>query len=81
MTRLAVDALARVPFTQLAKFCGARSMSVPMGWSEQNGLPHGIQCTGARDEEALLLQLATQLEKACPWPGVALPLSSTMTRT
>lgn len=70
VSRLAVDALARVPFTQLANFCGAPSMSVPMGWSEQNRLPCGVQFTGARGEEALLLQLATQLEHAAPWPGV-----------
>ena len=70
VTRLAVNALTRVPFTQLANFCGAPAMSVPMGWSEQDRLPCGVQFTGARGEDALLLQLATQLEQAAPWSGL-----------
>lgn len=73
VTQLAVQALSRVPFPQLANFCGAPAMSVPMGWSEQDRLPCGVQFMGARGEEALLLQLATQLEQAAPWPGVAEP--------
>jgi amidase len=41
-------------------------MSVPLHWSE-SGLPFGGQFVARHGEEALLLQLATQLEAAQPW--------------
>jgi amidase len=71
VTRLAIEPLARVPFTQLANFCGAPAMSVPLGQCEQGRLPCGVHFMAARGEDALLLQLAGQLEQAIPWPNPA----------
>lgn len=70
VTRLALDSLRRVPFTQLANFCGTPAMSVPLGRSEQGRLPCGVQFMGARGDETVLLQLATQLETEIGWDSL-----------
>ena len=41
-------------------------MSVPLYWHE-NTLPVGSQFVAAHGQEALLLQLAQELEQAWPW--------------
>jgi amidase len=64
--KLAVENLAKTPFTQLANFTGQPAMSVPLYWTSDD-LPCGLHFMGRYGDEATLLQLAAQLEKAQPW--------------
>jgi amidase len=57
-----------VPFTALQNGTGQPAINLPLFWNE-GGLPIGTQFVGRFGEEALLLQLATQLEKEAPWAG------------
>lgn len=63
------DLLSRyVPFTPIANFSGFPAMSVPLAWNDA-GLPIGSHFIGPHGGEALLFQLAGQLERAHPWFG------------
>ena len=55
-----------VPFTAIQNATGQPAINVPLWWTP-DGLPMGTQFVGRVGEEALLLQLATQLEAAQPW--------------
>lgn len=55
-----------VPFTPIANFSGFPAMSVPLAWNE-TGLPIGSHFIGSHAAEAVLFQLAGQVERAHPW--------------
>ncbi len=54
------------PNTTLFNQTGNPAISLPLFWSDA-GLPIGSQFAAAYGNEALLFQLAGQLEQACPW--------------
>ncbi len=59
-----------VPFTPLANAAGAPAISLPLGRSAE-GLPLGVQFAAKYGDERTLLELATELEAAHPWPRTA----------
>lgn len=66
VNQIAIQTLAKTPFTQLANFTGQPAMNVPLQWDE-NGMPCGVQFIAPFGDEATLFRLASQLEKAQPW--------------
>ena len=64
--KLAMENLAKTPFTQLANFTGQPAMSVPLQWTS-DGLPCGMHFMAAMGAEATLFRLARQLEVEKPW--------------
>ncbi len=53
-------------FTLPFNLTGQPGVSLPLHWTDQ-GLPLGIQLVAASGREDRLLQVASQLEQACPW--------------
>ncbi|MBL8575692.1 MAG: amidase [Mesorhizobium sp.] len=54
------------PFTAVFNSSGCPAMSVPLGMSA-GGLPIGVHFGAGFGKDALLLQLAAELERAAPW--------------
>jgi amidase len=59
-----------IAYTSVWNVAGNPAAVVPCGPPE-DGLPVGVQLVGRTDDEATLLSVAAQLEKARPWPLVA----------
>ena len=59
-----------VVFTPWQNVTGAPAVSLPLAVSE-GGLPQGMMFGAAPGEEALLLELAYELEQAAPWPRIS----------
>jgi amidase len=55
-----------IPFTPLFNVTGQPAMSVPLHWNDA-GLPIGMQFIGRLGDDATLIRLAGQLERARPW--------------
>ena len=53
-------------FAQPFNVSGQPAVSLPLGWTE-TGLPIGVQLVGRPLEEATILQVAAELERARPW--------------
>jgi amidase len=54
------------PFTAAYNMTGQPAISVPLHWTETS-LPIGVQLVGRTGDEATLISLAAQLERAQPW--------------
>lgn len=63
---MAAKNFAWIPYTPLFNVTGQPAMSVPLHWNAA-GLPIGVQFVGRFGDEATLLRLAGQLERARPW--------------
>ncbi|WP_407553917.1 amidase [Streptomyces sp. Pv4-95] len=59
---------AFTPFTALYNATGQPAVSVPLHWNAA-GLPIGVMLGGRYGDEATLLSLSAQLERARPWAG------------
>jgi amidase len=57
---------AFTPFTAVYNVSGQPAVSVPLHWNPA-GLPVGVMLAGRMGEEATLIELAAQLERARPW--------------
>ena len=73
---LAADSLAATPQTQIYNLTGQPAASVPMHVT-RDGLPVGVQLAAAFGDDAVLLQLAAQIEAAQPWVDL-LPTSGAL---
>ena len=63
-----LDVVASVSFTAFGNVTGLPAVSLPLHRTEQ-GVPVGVQLTGAPWDEATLIGLSAQLEQALPWAG------------
>jgi amidase len=66
LDKLAAEALAATPNTQIANLAGTPAISLPLHVSS-DGLPVGTQWMAPFGREDLLFRLAGQLERARPW--------------
>jgi amidase len=62
-------------FSPLANAAGTPAISLPLGYDAATGLPIGMMFGAAAGNDALLVQLALQLEEAAPWRSLADPTS------
>jgi amidase len=62
-------------YTYPFNLTGQPAMSLPLYWNDQ-GLPIGVQFVADQGREDVLIRLAAQLEKACPWIERRPPVSA-----
>lgn len=62
------------PFTAMFNITGQPAISLPLAWSD-GGLPIGLQLVGRYGDEATLLRVSAQLERALPWADRVPPIS------
>jgi amidase len=63
-----LDVVASVAFTAFANVTGLPAVSVPLHWTDE-GVPVGVQLVAGPWQEARLISLCAQLERAQPWVG------------
>lgn len=63
-----------IPYTAIFNATGQPAISLPLHWNDA-GLPIGVQFVGRFGDEATLLRLAGQLERAQPWAARRAPLA------
>ncbi|MFT7580090.1 MAG: amidase [Myxococcota bacterium] len=66
LDKMAASALNATPNAMLFNMTGQPAVSLPLFWND-DGLPIGTQWVGPFGDEATLMQLAGQLERARPW--------------
>ncbi len=57
-----------IPYTAQFNMTGQPAISLPLHWTPA-GLPVGVQLVAAYGREDVLIQVASQLERAAPWAG------------
>jgi amidase len=66
----ALRAMPAIAYAALWNVAGNPAASVPCGIAA-DGLPTAVQLVGRTDDEATLLSLSAQIERARPWPPLA----------
>jgi amidase len=61
-----VEVVASVSFTAFGNVTGLPAVSLPLSQTDED-IPVGVQLTGGPWEEATLIRVAAQLERALPW--------------
>lgn len=78
LVRAAVRSLPVTAYTALWNVAGNPAASVPVGLAD-DGLPLAVQLVGRPDDEATLLTLSAELERARPWAHLVPPLAAAST--